>query len=114
MKKALSFLVGILLVASIAFAASVTTTFESSTDPSVFRTNTLSGTSAQGKYVNTTVPRNGYLTIVAESKPATTNMVTGNLVLYATLDGGTTPNVVLSWIARDVSGNITSGNITGF
>jgi len=106
MKKFLS----LLLVSSFIFAGTAVTTFESNTDPSIFRTNTLSGTSGQGKYVNTVVPRIGYLTMVTESKPTDSVMVTGNVVLYATLDNGA---VDLQWIAKDVSGNITSGNITG-
>jgi len=102
----------IALISSFALAGAVNTSFESSTDPSVFRTNTLSGTAGQGQYVNTTVPRNGYLTFVAESKPSTTNMVAGQIVLYATTTDGA---IQLSWIASSaVTGSITSGNITGF
>ena len=102
----------IALINSFVLAGVATTVFEASTDPSIFRTNTLSGTSGQGQYVNTIVPRTGYLTMVDEAKPTDSVMVTGNVVLYATLtDGG----VKLSWIAKSaVTGNITSGNITGF
>ena len=101
----------IALISSLAIAGAVNTSFESSTDPSVFRTNTLSGTAGQGQYVNTIVPRTGYLVLVDEAKPTDSVMVTGNVVLYATLDTGA---VVLGWIAKDVSGNITSGSVTGF
>ena len=99
----------IALISSFALAGAVNTSFESSTDPSVFRTNTLSGTSGQGQYVNTIVPRNGYLTLVAKTKPADSVMITGNLVLYTVLTDGA---VSLNWIAKSaVTGNITSGNI---
>lgn len=110
MKKILSILaiIGLLGVAN---AAQFTSTFSTNTSESIYRTNDQTSAGTRGNYVNTTVPRQGYIVLLDKDKPADSVLVTGNLIIYGGLDNGA---VTLNWIAKDVSGNITSGNITGF
>ncbi|MCP4178097.1 MAG: hypothetical protein GY756_10045 [bacterium] len=90
-------------------AANFSSTFQTNTKPQIFRTNIQTSAGARGKYLNTTVPNIGYQVFVTGiSKPTDNIMVTGNFILYADLSNGA---VSLNWIAKDVSGNITSGNI---
>lgn len=63
-----------------------------------------------GKFLKDNTPNYGYITIVEGTKPSTVNVQTGTIVLYGKVDNGA---VDLMWIAKDVSGNITSGNVTG-
>jgi len=99
-----------ILLASFAFCATVETTFSTESSESILRTNTLNSDGGRGAYVNTTVARTGYAVMIQKTKPTDNIMVTGNLVLYADL---TKDSVDLMWIAKDVSGNITSGSVTG-
>jgi len=90
-------LLGILIVCSMAFAVNA----------DYLNVNTGS---KKGKFVKTEAPNYGYITVVQKSKPANSLVATGSIVLY----GKPLKSAVdIGWIAKDVSGNITSGNITG-
>jgi hypothetical protein len=95
----------------ITMAAYFNDTFQSNTKPQIYRTNVQNSDGSRGVYYNTTRPNTGYQTFVTGiSKPTTASLTTGTLVLYGDLSSG---SVDLMWIAKDVSGNITSGNVTG-
>lgn len=55
-------------------------------------------------------PRQDLLILTGKSKPADADVAIGTVVLYATVADGA---VDLQWIAKDVSSNVTSGDITG-
>ena len=71
---------------------------------------TINEGSKRGKLIKSVTPNYGLITIVEKAKPTDNAVVTGSIVLYGKLTNGA---VDLMFIARDVSGNITSGNVTG-
>lgn len=109
--KKISVAIGVVVLLSVvACAAYFSSSFQDENYPSIFRTNKQTSSGVRGSYYNTTVPVFGYLNLLDQSAPSTANLNTGNLYLYGELDSGA---VKLSWSAKDVSGNITTGNVLG-
>ena len=106
MKKLLSLII-LMAFSSVCFAYAPSTSIQTNTNPSIFRTNSYDGTS-RGGYVNTTVPNLGLTVLLAQSAPATANVQTGSIVLYF---DSTTSNVEIRYIAKDNAGTATAGEL---
>lgn len=106
MKKILS----LLLLSSFAFCTVFNSTVDSTTNKDmIYRMNYQNADGSRGAYVNTTVPKLGWLNLNGyTSAPVTANMVTGNAVLYYDYTA-TSPKLTV-WF-KDVSGNVTEQDI---